>query len=187
MITAIILARVGSKRLKDKNFLDFCGRPLAEWAILVALKCDLIDKIIFSTDHKTYDFKHPKVIIDHRDPEFCYYEVHTDDIYLYIKNKYNIKGSMIVLEPTSPVRTPEILIEAIEIHLKEGKSVVSVYSSNWNPNGLYYIFSGDRIYDSEIMAIPTPTETGIDIDYLYQFRIAEYLFKKLGLKEMLES
>ena len=117
----------------------------------------------------------------------CAYDLHTDDIYLYLKKKYKIEGSMIVLEPTSPVRTPRLLVEAIEIHLRDGKSVVSVYGYNWNPNGVYYIFKGNRIYDSEVIPIPTPTETGIDIDFLFQFRIAEYLFKKLGLKERLES
>ncbi len=186
MITAIIPARVGSKRLVGKNFLDFCGRPLAEWAILCALKCKLIDKIIFSTDKEDYYFEHIDVIIDRRDKEMCEYELHTDDIYLYLKKKYKIKGSMIVLEPTSVVRTPELLTEAIEIHLKENKSVVSVYAHNWNPNGVYYIFSGERIYDSETIPIVTPPETGIDIDFNFQFRIAEYLFKSFKIAERLE-
>jgi CMP-N-acetylneuraminic acid synthetase len=193
-ITAIIPARIGSKRLKGKNFLDFCGRPLAEWSIIVALKCKLIDKIIFSTDHESYDFKHPRVIIDHRDPEMCGYDVHTDDIYLYLKNKYKIEGSMIVLEPTSPIRTPEMLEKGIRIHLQEHKSVVSVYESNWNPNGVYYIFNGDNVYDNETIPIITSKESGVDIDHWHQFRIAEYIFankpyKFMGLtyKELLNS
>lgn len=187
MITAIIPARIGSQRLENKNFLDFCGRPLAEWAILTAIKCKLIDKVIFSTDNEDYDFKHPKVIIDRRDPEMCKYDLHTDDIYLYLKKKYKIKGSMIVLEPTSPVRTPEMLEKGIKIHLQEHKSVVSVYEHNWNPNGVYYIFKGERIYDTDTIPIITPNYTGIDIDYLYQFKIAEHLFKEVGIKELLDK
>jgi len=185
-ITAIIPARIGSKRLKGKNFMDFHGRPLAEWAILCAVKCKLIDKVILSTDKEDYNFKHPKVIIDHRDPEMCKYELHTDDIYIYLKKKYSIEGSMIVLEPTSPVRTPAMLERGIKIHLQEHKSVVSVYESNWNPNGVYYIFEGERIYDTETIPIITPTESGIDIDHWSQFRIAEFLFKEKGIKELLE-
>jgi CMP-N-acetylneuraminic acid synthetase len=174
-VTCIIPARIGSRRLKGKNFLDFCGRPLAEWAILCAIKCKLIDKIIFSTDKEDYIFDHPKVIIDRRDKEMCKYDLHTDDIYLYLKKKYNIEGSMIVLEPTSPIRTPEILEEGIEMHLANN--------------------SGERIYDDEVIPIITDPETGMDIDYWYQFRIAEYLFthykiyynKGLTIKEILES
>ncbi len=186
-ITAIIPARIGSKRLEGKNFLDFWGRPLAEWSILCALKCDLIDKIIFSTDHETYDFKHPRVIIDQRDPEMCGYDIHTDDIYMYLKDKYEVEGSLIVLEPTSPVRTPEMLDKGIKIHLQEHKSVVSVYESNWNPNGVYYIFGGRNVYDTDTIPIITPNYTCIDIDFLHQFKIAEHLFKELNLKELLEK
>jgi len=186
MVTALIPARIGSRRLKEKNFLNFHGKPLAEWAILLALKCKSIDKIIFSTDNDHYDFKHPKVLIDYRDMEMRYYDIHTDDIYLYLEKKYDIQGSKIILEPTSPVRTPGLIENAINLHLLTGKSVVSVYEGNWNPNGVFYVYKGGNIYDDEVIPIPTPTETCIDIDHWYQFRIAEFLFKEMKIKELLE-
>ena len=36
-VTAIIVARGGSKRLLRKNVLPFCGLPLVEWSILQAV------------------------------------------------------------------------------------------------------------------------------------------------------
>ena len=47
---AIIPARSGSKRIKNKNIRDFCGYPMIGRAILNAKKSALFDKVIVSTD-----------------------------------------------------------------------------------------------------------------------------------------
>ena len=51
-ILGIILARSGSKRLPDKNVLNFCGKPLFYWTILACKKSRYLDSIVISTDHK---------------------------------------------------------------------------------------------------------------------------------------
>jgi len=52
MKIAVIPARGGSKRIPRKNVKEFCGRPMIEWAISVALESKLFDHIIVSTDDK---------------------------------------------------------------------------------------------------------------------------------------
>jgi len=47
---AIILARGGSKRLANKNILNFDQKPLVVWSIEAAIKSGLFDKVIVSTD-----------------------------------------------------------------------------------------------------------------------------------------
>ena len=47
---AIIPARSGSKRIKNKNIKSFSGRPILEWVIRTALSSKLFDKVIVSTD-----------------------------------------------------------------------------------------------------------------------------------------
>ena len=47
---AIIPARGGSKRIPRKNIKDFHGKPLIAYSIEVALKSELFDKVIVSTD-----------------------------------------------------------------------------------------------------------------------------------------
>lgn len=47
---AIILARGGSKRLPNKNILDFSGKPLIEWTINAAINSGKFAKVIVSTD-----------------------------------------------------------------------------------------------------------------------------------------
>ena len=47
---AIIPARGGSKRIPKKNIKDFFGKPLIAYSIEVALKSELFDRVIVSTD-----------------------------------------------------------------------------------------------------------------------------------------
>lgn len=49
-IYAIIVARGESKRLKDKNIIDFLGKPMILWTIDSALKSKYINKIFVSTE-----------------------------------------------------------------------------------------------------------------------------------------
>ena len=50
MIIAIIPARGGSKRIPRKNIKFFAGKPIIAWAIEIALKSKLFDKVFVSTD-----------------------------------------------------------------------------------------------------------------------------------------
>lgn len=47
---ALIPARGGSKRIKNKNSRQFCGRPILEYSIETALRSGLFEKVIVSTD-----------------------------------------------------------------------------------------------------------------------------------------
>ena len=46
----IIPARGGSKRIPKKNIKPFCGKPLIAYSIETALKSELFDKVLVSTD-----------------------------------------------------------------------------------------------------------------------------------------
>tara|TARA_B100001175_G_scaffold308439_1_gene308867 strand:+ start:2080 stop:2784 length:705 start_codon:yes stop_codon:yes gene_type:complete len=52
MNIAVIPARGGSKRILNKNITQFIGKPIIAWSIEAALKSDLFDKVIVSTDDK---------------------------------------------------------------------------------------------------------------------------------------
>lgn len=47
---AIIPARGGSKRIPQKNIIDFCGKPMIAWTILAAKESGLFDRVLVSTD-----------------------------------------------------------------------------------------------------------------------------------------
>lgn len=47
---AIIPARGGSKRIVDKNIIDFSGKPMIAWTIEAAKSSKLFDRVLVSTD-----------------------------------------------------------------------------------------------------------------------------------------
>lgn len=47
---AVIPARGGSKRIPDKNIIDFQGKPLIAWTIQAARQSQCFDRILVSTD-----------------------------------------------------------------------------------------------------------------------------------------
>lgn len=47
---AIITARGGSKRIKNKNLINFFGKPLISYSILAAKKTKIFDEIFVTTD-----------------------------------------------------------------------------------------------------------------------------------------
>lgn len=49
-IIAIITARGGSKRIPRKNIKEFCGKPIIEYSIEAALKSNIFDEVMVSTD-----------------------------------------------------------------------------------------------------------------------------------------
>ena len=53
-IHAIVPARSGSKRFRNKNISNFMGIPLFQHSVNFANKLNFISKIIFSTDSKRY-------------------------------------------------------------------------------------------------------------------------------------
>ncbi len=50
MNIAIIPARKGSKRIKNKNIRKFRGKPIIAYSIELAVSAKIFDKIIVSTD-----------------------------------------------------------------------------------------------------------------------------------------
>jgi N-acylneuraminate cytidylyltransferase len=47
---AVILARGGSKRIPNKNIIDFFGKPLMAWTIQAALETSLFETVLVSTE-----------------------------------------------------------------------------------------------------------------------------------------
>ena len=52
MIIAVIPARGGSKRIKKKNIKMFLGKPIISYSIKTAIRSNIFDKVIVSTDCK---------------------------------------------------------------------------------------------------------------------------------------
>jgi len=134
-VLVIIPARGGSSSLPGKNIKELCGKPLIAWSIEVAMACSSIDRVIVSTDDKNISevakncgaevpFIRPHELASDRASTI---EVifHTID---WLKKHQNYQaGYILLLQPTSPLRTSKDIKYAIQT-LKDNKarSVVSV-------------------------------------------------------------
>lgn len=134
-ILGIIPARVGSKGLPNKNIRILNGKPLIAWSIEEAQKSKYIDKLIVSTDGneiaeiaRSYGVDVPFM----RPKELATDIAKSEDVLIHAINYLKKKGEnfdyLVLIEPTSPLRTVDDIDKPLEILIdhNEAKAIVSV-------------------------------------------------------------
>jgi len=135
-ILCIIPARSGSKGIKNKNIMDFDGKPLLAWSIEQAKKCNYEMKIIVSTDSQEYaniaincgaevPFLRPSEISHDlsTDFELIHHCVN------WLKTNENYTCDVILhLRPTSPTRKIEDLNKALDLFIENKDNFDSLRS-----------------------------------------------------------
>ncbi len=133
----IVPARGGSKRLPNKNLLYLAGKPLIAWTLEAALKSKYLDHIVVSSDKDEI----LKVARDYgvetvkRPKELATDSAKTVDVVRHvlesIKKEYNY---IVLLQPTSPLRTERHIDESIEFLIsKNADAVISVCETEYPP------------------------------------------------------
>lgn len=120
-VLAIIPARSGSKGLTNKNLMLLNGLPLVVWSINAAVNSKFIDKVVVSTDSP--EIQRVAVQNGAESPILRPKELSTDEsltyeavehVITYYKNSLSEQFDLIVLlEPTSPLRTSEDIDNSI--------------------------------------------------------------------------
>lgn len=141
-ILAIIPARAGSKRLKNKNILKLDYKPLIAWTIEEALKSKYITETVVSTDSdeiaqvaKEYGAQVPFLRPENlsSDTATSYDAVH-HCIEFYKKKLNRSFDYILLLQPTSPLRTVKDIDGAIEfLNSKNADSVISMCECEHSP------------------------------------------------------
>ena len=140
-ILAIIPARGGSKRLKRKNTLDLSGRPLIAWTIEAALKSKYIDRVVVSTDDsqianvsKKYGADVPCMRPDNLATDKSASIDTVLHMIEYLEKNGEFYSFIVLLKPTSPLRTTKNINESIEL-LQDRKcdAVISVCKAEHSP------------------------------------------------------
>lgn len=107
----VIPARGNSKRLPNKNILNFCGKPLLYQTFQAAKKSKIFDRIIVSTEDKKIKDIATKLNIEvlERAKSLSEDEVSATDVCIDVINKIESKKTIIdhviCLQPTSPLRS----------------------------------------------------------------------------------
>ncbi len=129
---AIIPARGGSKRIPRKNIKEFCGKPIIAYSIEAALKSDLFDEVMVSTD----DEEIAEVAIKYgaKVPFFRSVDNSNDyatlvDVLLEVINQYGVAGieieNICCILPTAPLISSKRIVESFD--LMENKKYASIF------------------------------------------------------------
>ncbi len=135
-VLAIIPARGGSKRLPHKNILDFAGKPLITWTIMSAKNSRYIDNIIVSSDKNKILALAKSMGVDvvKRPEELSRDETTSFDVVKHAIDNIKRHDYIILLQPTSPLRTSQHIDESIGFLVeKEADAVISVCEVEHSP------------------------------------------------------
>ena len=127
-IIAIIPARSGSKGLKDKNIKDLNGKPLIAYTIEAARNSKIFDEIIVSTDSEKYaqiskEFgaKVPFLRSSQNSSDKAGSWDVVNEVLSKLYEKYDV---VVLLQPTSPLRTGIHIKEAIDLFFEKAADTV---------------------------------------------------------------
>ena len=136
-IISIIPARGASKGIPRKNIKQLCGKPLITYSIMQSLSSSYIDKTIVSTEDpeiaKLGEKYGAEVIL--RPQELASDVCPTEPVMIHVLSRLAeasiVPEYVVLLQPTSPIRRPEDIDEAIKLLIdNEGDSLLSVRENN---------------------------------------------------------
>ncbi len=231
-ICALIPARSGSKGLVNKNKLPFAGSNLTTIALESACKSNLISDVALSTDDvQIAQFAQQLKILENpnRPTDLSSDESNIVDVALDFLETQNVRFGktwefLMLLEPTAPLRTSEMLDQGISFFLPlvdQYDACVSIGKLNFGldslfslhdqkmvslaenadprmrrqdqgdlffPFGIFYLIKVEALmkyktfYPPNTLGFQVPDYACIEVDTLLEFQIAEFLYKKRGLK-----
>ena len=126
---AIVPCRAGSKGLPDKNFLMLGSEKLYKITLDQALRC--VNEVIVSSDKNLEEeLKFFKVKQHQRSPELSTDQSTMAELMLELIRQYELQNSTIVLlQPTSPLRRDEDISKCIETYKKNNFDLLFTVSS----------------------------------------------------------
>lgn len=142
---AIIPARGGSKRIPKKNIKEFCGKPIIAYGILEALKSEVFDEVMVSTDSEEiaciaekYGANVPFLRSVNTSGDFST----TAEVIFEVLDRYreiNMEFEYgMCIYPTAPFVTAEKIREAMElIQNRNAKIVLPVVAFSYPPQRGY--------------------------------------------------
>ena len=165
-LIALIPARSGSKRIKDKNIKILAGHPLIAYTIAIAKMAKIFSRIIVSTDSdkithiaRYYGAQTPFL----RPAEFAQ-DASPDIMWLkYTLQKLNVSKNNVeyfsILRLTSPFRTVGMLQKAWKLFLNDKKadSLRAVEKCSQHPAKMWFV-TGNRMRP----VLKNPDKAGIE-------------------------
>lgn len=183
-VLAIIPARGGSKGIPRKNIRPFAGYPLIAWSIAAARQARSVTRLIVSTDDAAIaavarqygaevPFLRPAELAQDQTPDWPVFE----HALRWLAEQEGYRPEIVVqLRPTSPIRPPWCVDEAVRILLEheEADCVRGVVPAGQNPFKMW------RIDPQSGRMSPLLTLPGIDEPYNAPRQILPPVFWQTG-------
>lgn len=145
-ILAIVPARSGSTRIPDKNMQKIGGVSLIGWAGLCLRALDWIDKKIISSDSIEYLREGDKYDLNvrKRPDRFSTNDSNIIDLINYMRAQWIDFDILLLIEPSSPMRTPEDIQQCVDMLIDNATVVDLVFTVSpvpykCRPHRLIYI------------------------------------------------
>lgn len=187
-VLAIIPARGGSKRLPNKNMLPLGGKPLIKWSIDSALKSKFIDTVLVTSDSDeilSCSGSDNRLVKLKRKVELSTDTAKTIDVVInaieILAEKENHFDIVVLLQPTSPLRTTSHIDESLQLFDKEDAlGVQSVCECAHSPvwcNVLDETLSLNNFIKSDFIGVRSQ-----DLETYYRINGAIYIY---NVKELI--
>jgi CMP-N,N'-diacetyllegionaminic acid synthase len=187
MILGIIPARGGSKRLPGKNTRPLAGKPMIEWTIDAAKAAVSIDHFVVCTEDANISMAAEAAGAEsfRRPPEMAQDDSSIYDTIFHVLDAYRVADWVVLLQPTSPLRTAEDIDRAVTLCMvNTAPACVSCEFQVPVPNGGVYVayvrwLREHRNYDGpRTVTYMMPSYRSVDVDTIEDFERAEALLKQ---------
>ncbi len=146
---AVITARGGSKGLPRKNVLMAGGKPLVAWTVEAAIAAECVSRVVLSSDDEEIMAAAKDAGCDvpfTRPSHLASDTASSIDVLLHALDQLPRFDYVVLLQPTSPLRTAEDIDAAFELMLERGApSCVSVCEADQSPYWMYKVAAGDKL------------------------------------------
>lgn len=151
-VWALVPARSGSKGVKDKNLRELFGHSLLGWSVLAARATKEIDRVFVSTDSPAYmdeGYRYGAEVPFQRPAELAT-DLSTDlDVFEHFiqwaADEHGFLPTAVVhLRPTTPMRDPEVLSQAIGSAVERRGEVTALRSVHQSPESPFKWFMKNR-------------------------------------------
>ena len=162
----IIPARGGSKRIPNKNIIDFFGKPMISYAIETALNSKLFDEVMVSTDSaeiakiaKKFGAKVPFI----RSEKNASDDATTVDVINEVLNFYQNRGEnyqyVCCIYPVTPLLSAQTLSKSFDLLLRRNSPVVLPAISYGHPiQRAFYVDTESKIESLDCTSIKNKTQ-----------------------------
>lgn len=180
-VLAVVPARGGSKRAPGKNLRFFRGEPLIVWSLLAAYGSKYIDKFVVSTEDAAIKLTaegYAATVID-RPAVLASDHATNEDVLRHANLTFDPQFHwLVLLQPTSPLRTAQDIDRCIESAARNGQGCVSYRQRNGTKNGAVYVASREWLMVNDF-STPLPgvylmsDELSCDLDFPEEFELYE--------------